>query len=304
MGLDILHGQTDIERPAGMLYDLTFSSHVFYFARRNDANNAKAFQLSEILKNLIQSLIPVLNELKGMGTASTPNASPAYRIFFKDVRNSAYIRNLLTRGVRGEPVCSPATPAQSWQLVSPQGNPIILVITERGQMASDTGSGILDMFDLCAKYRLSTGWTLYQAANPNPFIILCPFFFEAQPPYVKGDNPPAPMNGEPAPNCLSILYRTNNFRKVTGLDQYAGEELSQYRQWILLHLLVELYRTSDGRKSHAAVIDVNAAWKLNAIQALDNGYNYVYYAASESTFSTQLDTSYYPDYLVPFSVEL
>ncbi|KAI4086069.1 MAG: hypothetical protein L6R37_008445, partial [Teloschistes peruensis] len=243
------------------------------------ATRARGEQLLGIMYNLIHSLAPVIDELKGRTPISSPEPSPAYRTFFKDTQNRSYIRKLLMRVARGEQVYSPTFPPHPWQKMSPQGNPVILVISERRQLGAVINGTMQDMFDWCTEYSMSTGVVMKDPATPNPFVILCPFFFEAQPPYVKRDSADAPVNGKPAKDCLSVNTRTNEFLKVTPPDQYAGYELASYREWILLQLLASLYRYSDSKDMSEGIIDVNDALRLNAGEALNNGHNYMYYAA-------------------------
>ncbi|KAI4195841.1 MAG: hypothetical protein LQ350_006955 [Teloschistes chrysophthalmus] len=223
-----------------------------------------------------------MDELKGRTPISTSDPSPAYRTFFKDTHNLSYIRKLLMRVARGEPVYSPTFPPHAWQKISPQGNPVILVISERRQLGGATNDTMQDMYDWCAEYSMSTGVIMKNPATPNPLVVLCPYFFEAKPPYVKGDSAIAPVNGKPTKDCLSVNTRTNEFLKVTPPDQHAGYELASYRQWILLHLLASLYRYSDSKDMSNEAMDVNSAWRMNAGEALNNGHNYMWYAAKTS----------------------
>ncbi|KAI4252454.1 MAG: hypothetical protein LQ352_004284 [Teloschistes flavicans] len=269
-------GPPTYETP-GMLYLLDFSSHRLSFARENDENLKKAIQLQRIMEGLVLSLIPALNELKGKNPISTSDPSPAYRTFFKETRNRNYIRNLLIKVGRGAPVYSPTFPPHDWQRISPEGNPVIISITERGQLGAEFSGETVDMYDWCDR---SPAVILKNSTAPNPFVVLCPYFWTARPPYVKGDLAVASHDGQPASNCLSVNSRTNKFRKLTPPGLPAGFELTQYRQWILLHLLAALYRFADTGDMVEPVQDVNAVWRLNALEALGNGHSYLYYVAS------------------------
>lgn len=279
-----------------MLYLLDFSSHRLSFARENDENLKKAIQLQRIMEGLVLSLIPALNELKGKNPISTSDPSPAYRTFFKETRNRNYIRNLLIKVGRGAPVYSPTFPPHDWQRISPEGNPVIISITERGQLGAEFSGETVDMYDWCDR---SPAVILKNSTAPNPFVVLCPYFWTARPPYVKGDLAVASHDGQPASNCLSVNSRTNKFRKLTPPGLPAGFELTQYRQWILLHLLAALYRFADTGDMVEPVQDVNAVWRLNALEALGNGHSYLYYVASKSDRALVLSsTSVWESYIL------
>ncbi|KAL8930157.1 MAG: hypothetical protein Q9208_000774 [Pyrenodesmia sp. 3 TL-2023] len=126
--------------------------------------------------------------------------------------------------------------------------------------------------------------TAFVAFNKDkvPFIQLRPFVFDAKPPDIYGDTPPASVDKQPAPNCLKVNAVTNNFRKASprSVRHPASFTLTQYRSWILLEELAHLYYQAAKKEHGLDVYNVNRARKLSAQQALGNGPTYSYYAAA------------------------
>ncbi|KAL8899479.1 MAG: hypothetical protein Q9207_006184 [Kuettlingeria erythrocarpa] len=134
--------------------------------------------------------------------------------------------------------------------------------------------------------------TVFQ--NVAASACLCPFF-DAKPPNVYGDTPPASVNKQPASNCLKVNAVTNNFRKASprSVRQPAGFTLAQYRSWILPEELAHLYYQAAKRERGLDEYNVNRARKLSAQKALINGPTYSYYAAGEfSSLSARLPSPF------------
>ncbi|KAL8685617.1 MAG: hypothetical protein Q9218_007650, partial [Villophora microphyllina] len=244
-------------------------SYTLAFAQQNQT---KAVQIFGLLSSLRLALSPVSHDLVAMTPFGPPDTSEAYSTFFKDTRNRLSIRDLLQKISRGDPVYAPTFPPHQWQNMSPLGGPVIMSITEHGQFLSDPDGPMADVLDWCHANPYVTGVVPFSLVTPAPYILLCPFFFEAQPPNIYGDVPPRSSGeGQPASNCLNVNSRTNVFRKTTPRLQPAGFELTQYRMWILFELLARLYRSADVKKIGPDVADVNGCLKLKAKDAIDNG---------------------------------
>ncbi|KAI4201418.1 MAG: hypothetical protein LQ350_003256 [Teloschistes chrysophthalmus] len=261
-----------------------------------DFNQTKSIQTNGLLQDLIQALQLVYRDVHANTTFGQTAPSLAYQTFFKDAKNRNYIGEIFARISRGDSVYEPTFPPQQWQSYTATGGPIILSVTRRGQFLADPDGPLVDVFDWCKANPYFTGGVPWSRKSPTPFIFLCPFFYEAQPPSIYGDLPPEPpAAGKPASNCLTVLRRTNTFAKRTPPDMPAGFELTQYRMWILLELFARLYRTADLSRVGNDVPDVNHCLRLSAEEALDNAASYSYYAASMSTPPHLLSPNKYPN---------
>ncbi|KAL8906787.1 MAG: hypothetical protein Q9171_006136 [Xanthocarpia ochracea] len=236
---------------------------------------AKATLLRSLLDNLYTNLQPVIQDLK------SPATSKAYDTFFKDSANKDFITTLFENITAGAPVYPPTNPPQPWQKLSPTGSPLIMVLSQLGQLIYTEDGKPKDGFTRCEENIEVTAFVSY-SEDKIPFIFLCPFFFDAEPPAIYGDTPPASVDGQPASNCLKVHATTQNFRKASPrtVRDPAGFTLTQYRSWILLEELAHLYHDAATRKESIDVYNINVARKLPAVQAVANGPSYSYYAAS------------------------
>ena len=245
-----------------------------YILAFQDYDDEKAALLRRLLGNLWSSLQPVIQDLEA------PNTSAAYYTFFKDVKNIPFLISLYTNITAGAPVYAPTSPPQPWGPYSPKGSPVIMVLTGKGQYSTAPNGKQEDMFDRCTNNPQLTAVVPFSKEQSSPFILLCPFFFTAQPPSIYGDLPPEPYDEHPAANCLKVTKR-NRFKKTTNRLQPAGFDLTQYRMWILLEELAHLYYTASTGNWALDHYDVNKCVRLSPEDSLRNGPSYSYYAASE-----------------------
>ena len=216
-----------------------------------------------------------------------PGTSKAFDTFFKDAANKDFVTTLFNNVAAGAPVYSPTNPPQVWQPYSPKGSPIILVIQQLGQWQGKIeGVGVRDAFTWCGENPSLTAHVAF-GVDKYPIILLCPFFFDAQPPSIYGNTPPASVDKQPASNCLTVNAITNRFRKTSGrlVRQPTGFTLTQYRSWILLEELAHLYYQAAKGVSRLDEYNVNKCTKLSPQDALANGPTYSYYAASKCSRS-------------------
>lgn len=256
-------------------YTLSFSSN-------DEAHEEKAALLRILLDNLYSDLQPIISDLNQTSPQGPPAPSAAYNTFFKDTRNRIYISTLYSNITAGAPVYAPSSLPLGARPYSSTGSPIIMSITEKGQMSGDPDGNPIDMKDWCDANPYVTAAATKSHSRSLPFIILCPFFFDAKPPLVYDSLPPKPKNGKPATNCLQT-NPNNRFRKTTGPLQTAGLDLMQYRTWILLHVLADLYHWASTRIVSTNEQDVNRCLDLTPQEALANMPTYAYYAASKSS---------------------
>lgn len=233
----------------------------------------RAVLMKSLLDNLQSSLKLVIQDLQ----LEPPSA--AYSTFFKDPANRPFITTLFTNITIGVTVCPITSPPQSWARFSNQGSPLFYIITAKGQFFADPRGYQEDIFDFCQDEKYTTASVALGIANPKPFIILCPFFFQGKAPLIYRNLPPSSIDGQPASNCWTITPR-NRFRKKTPKNQPAGFELTQYRNWILLEELAHLYYGASTGKSLPDQYDVKKCVRLSPDDALANGPSYAYYAAS------------------------
>ncbi|KAL8657955.1 MAG: hypothetical protein Q9226_001421, partial [Calogaya cf. arnoldii] len=248
------------------------NQYTLAFAQQDDA---KAALLRSLLDNLYTNLQPVIQDLK------SPVTSKAYNTFFKDATNKDFITTLFENVTAGAPVYPPTNPPQPWQILSPTGSPVIMVLSQLGQLIY-TNDGIPhDGFTRCEGEDGLTAFVTF-SENKIPILFLCPLFFDAEPPQIYGDIPPASVDGQPASSCLDVHAVTQNFRKKSPrtVKDPAGFTMTQYRSWILLEELAHLYYDAAIRVQSSDVYNINAARKLPAGQAVANGPSYSYYAAA------------------------
>lgn len=157
-----------------------------------------------------------------------------------------------------------------------------MIISQRRQAEAEIYGRLWDMFDFCSQHPSFTAVVPHTTVDlPNPFVLLCPYFFEEQPPAVYGNIPPASVGGRPASNCLAVSTISNKFKKDTPRGQPTGYGLLQYRMWILLEELAHLYSRSSTGKNSLDYYNINRCVKMTPDEALLNGPSYPYYAASE-----------------------
>ena len=100
----------------------------------------------------------------------------------------------------------------------------------------------------------------------SPMIVVCPSFFTIGLPALPPSN-----------NCLKVNPLTNRFRGK-------GAQVSHFQMWLLLEEIAHYY-IKAGRGLTTDVSDVNECARLGVKKALANASNYLYYVASESSFS-------------------
>ncbi|KAI4136458.1 MAG: hypothetical protein L6R39_007776 [Caloplaca ligustica] len=244
----------------------------FAFAESDD-HRQKVALMNRLLDNLYANLQPVLADLQ----APSP-PSPAYTTFFKDPASKPFLITLLNNITAGAPVYAPAT--QGWVPYSDGGSPVFWGVTHVGEIAAHIDGKVQDMYTRCLSNPDLTAAVLNTPDGGSPFVILCPFFFSAQPPSVYGDLPiPAPHTRNPndqppSPNCLTVNPVTEKFRKTTPGNQRAGAGLTNYRTWVVLEELVHLYLGAATGSGGHDYYDVNTCLRLSTQDALANGPTY------------------------------
>ena len=252
-----------------------------------ELDDAKSSLLMTLLANLSIALEPVISDLLAVTPQGTPNPSDAYLTFFKDGQNRFWMSTLMKNITNGAPVYPPSAMDPSILPYSPNGGPVIIAVTKVGQISFDPRGSSEDLFTWCQNNPTVTASVAYSVKIPNPYVILCPFFFEAKPPDMYGDMPPSSVNGRPAPNCLQMKANTKHFKRPNRF-QPAGYDLRQWRMWILLEMLSNLYSSATQGRATTAEEDANKCLRLSAQDALLNGPSYTLYAASKSPSSCDL----------------
>ncbi|KAL8804122.1 MAG: hypothetical protein Q9182_002755 [Xanthomendoza sp. 2 TL-2023] len=259
--------------------------YILAFPQDDDDQSQRVALLRKLLDTLYQTLQPVLRDLN----AST--SSRAYDTFFHDEGSKAFLTTLFTNITTGAVTYAPTDPPQFWVPYSPTAAPIFWTVTKPQQVRVVQEGGIVDAFERCRSTPYLSAMNVFMPADPHPIIILCPYFYDAPAESGVGDVPPRSVeDGKPAANCLQVDAVTNRFKRMGNRRWHVGHELIMYRMWGLLEMLARKYYTVATGKEGMATPNVNSASRLLAKDALANGLNYVYYAASEclhASFNTR-----------------
>lgn len=109
---------------------------------------------------------------------------------------------------------------------------VLMVVSEgEGLTWTDSATGQKkDAFSRCESEDGLTAFVPFNTQETYPVIIICPYFFTAPAPKIYGDLPPAPLDAQPASNCLSVSTVTNRFKKTTprSLKEPTGYPLIQF----------------------------------------------------------------------------
>ncbi|KAL8783334.1 MAG: hypothetical protein Q9213_004709 [Squamulea squamosa] len=268
-----IRGHVLAERDEIELYQ--HRGYVLVFPQEDDTQLQKAARLRILLDNLFQNLKPVIQDLQ----ASTQ--SQAYKTFFHDEANKPFLLALFTNISTGAVAYPHTDPPQPWAPYSPTAAPIFWTITQREQLQIKLKGRTIDAHDQCTSVHGTTAYNLWTPGNPNPIILICPYFYDAPPHVIFGDIPPVSVKGLPASNCLEVNRATNRFKRKTGRHSFVGFELTMYRMWILLEELAHVYYQVATGRGGMDRYSVNKVTELSPQDALANGPSYVYYAASE-----------------------
>lgn len=212
---------------------------------------------------MLERLQPIL--VKAIQDVESSTMSPAYRAFFKDAENTAYVSNILANITAGTPIHPPGSVNE--------GGPVVVCVNSTGVIAGTFPSGEkYDAYDGCTSNpRMSS-----QSASGTPYVVLCPFFWTSG----FATRRTFPRENE----CLSVDTRRNRFREdITGL---AGPLVTHYAMWVLLEQIVHIYLIPEQLKRGVAPgfksDDANDVFALSSDRALMSANSYVFYVASES----------------------
>ena len=237
--------------------------------------------MRKLLDNLYQNLQPVLADLE------SPARSSAYNTFFYDEANVPFLTKLFTNITTGAVVYPHTDPPQNWAPYAPTAAPVFWSVASNSNLQFTTLDGqVVDAYTHCNTTYGRTAYSVQSDENPNPIIVICPYFYDAPATAVFGDLPPASVDGEPASNCLEMNTNTNRFKRNVSRQSFVGFELTMYRMWILLEELAHKYYYAATGIDAKDVYNVNKASRLSPQDALANGPSYCYYAASGSSISS------------------
>ena len=197
--------------------------------------------------------------------ASSPLASQAFMAFFKTIANRDYVTTVLQNILAGAPLPIPSLTkdiAPAFVCVDKPGDVTF------GEVLGENGT-LFDAYDMCTDLSAVTLFLENSALEPpeiDPFIVLCPKFFEL---------PPAPSPSYS--NCLLVDPHFNRF--VEG-----GTRIQPFGLWRLFDSLLEAYV----KDSSSTAVDANESFQLSASEAVNNDASWIYYAASESSYGFPL----------------
>ncbi|KAL8909984.1 MAG: hypothetical protein Q9171_004717 [Xanthocarpia ochracea] len=228
-----------------------------------------ASQLGAIKK----ALLPVIKDAK----RSADKPSKAYKFFFKDPANAAFIARVLTNVTTGVARQPPFKPAPEIS----KGNPTFICIDPANPRVNFIfdfpDGGEIDLISQCSDSKGSVAFY----ANPSPFIVLCKAFFNR--PKVLGTG---------IQDCPVVNHRLNQFLEKPEDRTFSiiGSSVWYFMQWILLEEIVHYYvYASEVRSLNPEAYDINKAGSLSANDSLGNGVSYAYYA-STSFFTSPSST--------------
>ena len=217
--------------------------------------------------------------IQAIQDAESSSMSPAYRTFFKDPENTAFVSNILVNVSAGAAVHPPNAYTD--------GAPVLVCVDSPNQLVGSLpDGGRHDVYTSCTSSRPRT----VQSLTGTPYIALCRNF------WTSGLGTTLAL---PPPNkCLGVSGK-NKF-SVNRLGR-AGPEMTQYAIWVLLQMIVYIYLFPEQLKGRARIAslvdDANEVLKLSADQSLMNLDSYVLYVASTYLSSMVLVLrSEYTDY--------
>ena len=217
---------------------------------------------ADTVVTMLQTLWGAL--IDGIRDVELPPTSPAYRTFFKDPENMAYVDNILAYAAAGAAI----HPPNVWT----NGAPAIVCLTAPGQLHATLPSGAkFDAYSFCLDRPTLAG----QSLTGTPYIGLCPRFWESG----LGTNLAFPP---PTGKCLSVS--PNNRFNVDRLGR-AGPSVTHYAMWILLQMIIDIYLLPEQQRRGYPVgsntFDANEIFlRLPADQSMVNAPSYVLYIAS------------------------
>ncbi|KAL8687530.1 MAG: hypothetical protein Q9218_006326, partial [Villophora microphyllina] len=194
--------------------------------------------------------------------AESSTMSPAYRTFFKDAENKAYVSNILANMTAGAPIHPPTTVND--------GGPVIVCLTSEGTIAGTYAGGEpYDAYTGCRNNPYMTS----QSMSGTPYVTLCPFFWNT---YLGTRRTIPPPN-----NCLSVDTRKNKFH-VNRLGR-AGPSMIQFAMWDLMKQIAHIYLIPEQSRRGVApgesFDDANKLLPLSADRSLMSADSYVLYVA-------------------------
>ncbi|KAL8836291.1 MAG: hypothetical protein Q9170_002964 [Blastenia crenularia] len=237
-----------------------------YHRQLQNTNSPK--KIDRMLKHLREALQPALLDIAATNPDGSPKPSRPYTAFFKDRANIPFVREILTDITTGLSLF----PGQGYE-GTVDGSPVIYSITKPGKVHANLNGKMWDLWD----YYLAKPKATAVYLKNTPYIFLFPYFWEAVPPNIYGDVPPAPVGDAPASNCLTVNAVLNKFSLNDGL--HWGGNLIQWRMWLLMEELAHHYL--DGKKNKSNdVQNANLLFRLSVKDSLETVQAYMYYAAS------------------------
>ncbi|KAL8668735.1 MAG: hypothetical protein Q9168_006647 [Polycauliona sp. 1 TL-2023] len=218
--------------------------------------------MEKLLENLFDHLEPAKQDI------SKSRPSKAYTTWFGDTspQTKSFVRDILTNITEG-PSRLPEGPDYSQG-----GSPVFWALTEVGEFAS-TGHGDFYQNICLGANKTATAKLLVD----SPYILICPFFWDARAPQMYGNLPPAPFGSKAARNCLKVNKATNQF--ILDDAQHYGGGLIQYRMWVMMEELLHYYiNLSRGDSNDIQNANLLRRWPLKI--RLETTQSYMYYAAS------------------------
>lgn len=219
-----------------------------------DTNAASALRM---LETLGAALVQATQDAK------SDTMSPAYRTFFKDPENKAFVSHILSQCSAGDAIHQ--------QNSFTNGAPAVICVNQAGEWRGRKPDGSpFDMYNICRDH----AGLLAASLTDTAFIALCPRLLKS----IIWKTRAIPNPGR----CLSV-NASNEFR-TNGYDR-AGPYMTQWAIWILLEEILHIYLLPWQMKvsnfSTWDVNDANDAVNLSAGGALLNVHNYVLYVASK-----------------------
>ncbi|KAL8821893.1 MAG: hypothetical protein Q9223_000122, partial [Gallowayella weberi] len=247
----------------GQILIYQHGQYILAFEDDDDQRPQKVALLRQLLDNLYKNLQPVIQDLQ------SPTNSQAYNTFFFDEGNKPFLTALFKNITAGAVAYAIADPPQFWAPYSPTAAPVFWTVTGTNQLRAKQGDDeIVDAFDYCNSRNGLTAFNIFTPEDRNPFIVICPFFYDAPSDVVFGDIPPGSVDGQPASNCLQVNAKTNRFKRKVNRKSHVGYELTMYRMWILLEELAHKYYNVAMGLDASDTYNVNKASRLSPKDAL------------------------------------
>ncbi|KAL8806615.1 MAG: hypothetical protein Q9182_001263 [Xanthomendoza sp. 2 TL-2023] len=224
---------------------------------------AQTNTLTTALQALYAVLLPVIEDAK----RSQAHRSASYETFMKDADQAQFVAEVITNVTVGNAMYAAHPPYSN-------GNPT-LVCAKHGMFNLIMPDGSKrDALERCLESNLAASY-LY----PTPFIMLCPVVFQLR-------------ASPPNDGCPSMNRRTNHYFRKKVDDDRAGSSITLTHTTLLLHEIVHyyLYAQPEYVALKPEALNINAAWKLTAEQALRNAENYVYYVYTTAANCTEWPT--------------